>query len=604
MSSAGGHPITRALWRRRGTVATWLLDRPQSCRHINSIYHHKPFLFYCALARSHFVSSAATVQVLALPQDHVHSRSSSSSNTKSNSKTTCYYERNNKNNYRKSELKTQRPHDPLKERLSMLDVEKATRKDLDTIWQLFLQRDTQSTTTTKLQPLFPPLVTMLFRLVAKKGTLDMMDTLHKYFLHPDLLLRTEDIEWVIFANIRANKTGRAHRILNDMYKVGQTPTLGTYHHFIKEHSKYFYNKRRRNIIQHLLDEMRQCGVQPNIDIYMQLLMSEAKHGSDRERVQGWLDQMVALEMAARGCNNKRTYHRFQKLVRLLSQHGHPGLYTVLRTGMDVGLTFDKDFLNKAAGIYARRGDANDILDFIRQHKMQSVDTYHTFIHAYLTQQPKCIDAAIQAFQWMLQDGIVVEPSIYHSFLLAYTQHNVTIEDDELRIKTLRQLFQASIHSSQHGKPIPDGIVERLFNFYLQKHILPEAEQIYWELRHGEHRLSRRIQGCVFNTITAFAQKQQLLSAFSLTYDLLANDYWPNSKALCAIIKACGAQRDLEAAEQLIVIMEDIASDKVKPVVYTTLLREQAIASRRKQEEEEEKAIHKSSSSSSSCTQVE
>ncbi|KAG2216574.1 hypothetical protein INT45_001389 [Circinella minor] len=498
-------------------------------------------------------------------------------------------------------------NDPLKERLSTLKLENATQKDLDTIWKLFLQRDLElqqqaSTSATKESTpppiVFPPLVTALFRLIAQKGTMDMMDTLHKRFLHPDLmLLRVEDMEWVIFANIRHNKTGRAHRILNDMYNSGKTPTLETYHHFFREHAKYFHNKRRRHIIDYLVDDMRRRGVHPTIKTYMQLLMIEAQHGSSRERIQIWVDEMMALDGKTREFQIKRKQAQLLKLVHILSNHAHPGLYTVLRKGVNVGLEFDMDIWNKAMVTFARVGNvdnANEILNLFRQQQKMVMGlntTYHSLIRAYLNTKPMCMDAAIQTFQLMLQDGIVIDESIYNTFLLAYTKHDDQMEvDDELRIKTLRQLFRVS---SKLNKNVPDAIVEKLFNFYIERQVLSEAEQLYWDLRYNhdngqsQQRISRRIQGRVFDTIEAFARKQQLLSAFSLMYDLLANDYWPNSRSVCAIIKGCGARRDLDAAEQLLSIMEDIASDKVKPVVYTTLKYEQGIALRRKQEEEQQ-----------------
>ena len=328
-------------------------------------------------------------------------------------------------------------------------------------------------------------------------------------------------------------------------------------------------------------------------------MAEAQHGSNKECIQVWLDQMMALEGKTRKFSVRRTQDRFARLVHLLSNHAHPGLYTVLRKGVDVGLDFDMDTWNRAIVTYARIGNVdgtNEILNLLRQHQQQqnmmtTLDTtYQSLIRAYLNSKPMCMDAAIQTFQLMLQDGIVIDQSIYNTFLLAYTKYDDPVEaDDDLQFKTLRQLFRAS---SKLNKNVPDAVVERLFNFYIQRQVLSEAEQLYWDLRHNgdtsgqlQQRLSRRIQGRVFDTIEAFARKQQLLSAFSLLYDLLANDYWPNSRSVCAIIKGCGARRDLDAAEQLLSIMEDIASDKVKPIVYDTLKREQAIALRRKQEEE-------------------
>ncbi|KAI9488713.1 hypothetical protein BDB00DRAFT_847081 [Zychaea mexicana] len=593
MSSTGGTHITRALWRKRGAVATWFLDRQRPCRNFSNVYNHKPHSLYCALlTRSHFVSSAATVQVLAPPQDHVVGTRSNNNN---NNNTRYRIKRNsshrNKNN---NEIggRQQQQSDPLKERLSMLNVEKATRKDLQQIWKLFLQREQQLQ---QQQPTYlPPLVTVLFRLVAEKGTIDMMDTLHKRFLHRDSL-RVEDIEWVIFGYIRANKTGHAHRLLNDMYKVGQMPTVGTYNQLIKEHSQRYHNKRRRQIAQHLLDDMRQHGVQPNATTYKQLLISEANHGSDKDVVQVWLDQFLELQAPR---PYKRTQAFLKKLVRVLSTSGHPGLCAVLTRATDAGFEFDMDTWHKAIAGYAFSGNvdgADQVLDLVRQRSMATIDTYQTLICTYLRHcKPMHMNAAIHAFQLMLQDGIAANHSIYHEFLVAYTKNN-DIRDDDLRVKTLRQLFRASNSSSSSSSSgdnnkggVPDTIVERLFDFYIQHQVLSEAEQLYWDLRRDGHRLSRRIQGCVFDTITAFAQRQQLLSAFSLMYDLIANDYWPNSQSICAIIKACGARRDLDAAEQMLLIMEDISSDKLKPVVYATLKKEQDIASRRELEEEEKK----------------
>ncbi|KAI8137030.1 hypothetical protein BJV82DRAFT_636946 [Fennellomyces sp. T-0311] len=541
--SSTGH-ITRALWRKRGW--TWLFDRPRPCRNFTII--HKPSL-HCASPRSHS-SSAATAQIVST--EHVPIRRCRHSRTK--------------------------PNDPLKERLSSLHVETATQQQLDEIWKLFLQRE-------QLSSMFPPLVTMLFRLVAKKGTIDMMDTLHKRFAHRDL--HVEDIEWIIFANIRAGKIKDAHRLLNDMYRVGQTPTLATYNHLIKFHAKHFYNKRRREIAQNLLDEMCRKGVQPGARIYMQLMLGEAIHGSDRDAVQVWLDRMMELE-ATKGY--RRTQHRLKKLIQVLSSKGHPALYTVLRTGTNVGLEFDIDTWNAAIAGYARAGNtggAYQILSLVRQRNIQTIDTYHALIQGHLARPPLDMEAAIQAFQTMLQDGIVANQSTYNIFLLAYTKHD--IEDDDLQIKTLRQLFRASASSSKQG--VPDGVLERLFDFYIQRGVISEAEQLYWDMRQRGHPLSRRIQSRVFKTITEFARRRQMLSAFSLVYDLLANDYWPSSQVVCSIIKACGARRDLDAAKQMLNIMEDISRDKVRQVCYDTLACEYKIAARREAEEEQMKIDH-------------
>ncbi|KAI9322505.1 hypothetical protein BX666DRAFT_1849557 [Dichotomocladium elegans] len=352
-----------------------------------------------------------------------------------------------------------------------------------------------------------------------------------------------------------------------------------YRNLIKSHAKHFYNPNRRRAAEKMLKDMVNHGQDPTIDIYLQLLMGKAIHGPRHEPLGPWLDLYLALEKG-----KKRTIHRVKKLVNLLASRGHPGMLVVLRQAHEeLGLVYKPDLETWDMAIRgsAMAGDmvtAQLLFDTMDRHH-QTATTFHTLLRGYLRQSE--IDHAIRVFRLMLERDIPLDQTVYEQFILAYahpksshTSNNDDncmdsdeSEDIHLRIETLKRLWRTLLAESHL---VPEHVLTAMLSYYNTQGAYAEAEQLYWDLRQIKSPISRRNQGLFFETIMAFAGRQQMLSALSLVYDMLSQGYWPSSKVTNKIIKMAAARDDLQLAEQLVKILEEFPDRRVSLSCYANI----------------------------------
>lgn len=599
MSTLTASQISRMLWRKQGTMLSWLFDAASYCdSHCQSIStlcrraRVVPNTCSSPATRLHSFSSSATFPVRYTPETGIcwarisHRRAARASNYRRHSKSP-----------KPAELRE------LIRRLTQLNIHKVTSDDLKTIWDLF--QNEAKRPNCQLHQVSPPLVTMLYRLVSEKGTIDMIDTLHhQLVVERGISATIEDMEWVIFANIKANRVERAHQLLSDLYAAGKTPTKWTYRHLIKAEAKHFYDIDRRKRAEILLNEMNRRGLCPDSNTYLQFLMGLALYCPDKDLMMTWFRRFMDLE-AEHGW--KRTQQRVKLLVEMMASHGHPSTFAVFSDALDdAGLSFDVDTWNKTIRGCLYAGDfdaAEELLERLRKREdtKPNLETYHTLMRGYLCQLPLSpnhrprrqvvdLDAAIRLFQRMCDDGLSANLAIYESFFTAYTSYQMA-DDEQLRIETLRRLWQVALNSvvivdhdkedSDKNNLLHDDILPSLFQFYMRHDVLNEAEQLYWALRQHRYPLSRRLLGEINSLIVAFAKRRHLPSALSLTYDFLAAGHWPSRRTVLAVIRCCSARGDLDSAKQLLDIMEEIrsqdpsSSSYISPVCYELLARERA-----------------------------
>lgn len=574
MTSLGGlHHVTRVLWRKR---------KPTPIQCLVYYYHERHCSNQLSNGNRPFSTAAAFESKIHTHRNVSRSNAATTTSTTTTSPPRSTLQRHPQNiefTRKKREHSTE-----LTRLLTGVKASKATEKDLKVIWREF-ERDQTGY-------LHPPLVTKLHRLVAILGNFDTMKRLQEILDRRGMLRRPEDMDWVVLSYIKMNKVQGALSILNNMYKHGQTPGSISYENIFKWLAKHFDDDRHHQLAINILEEMTRRRIHITRQMYYQLLVGEILHRSDKVHLLDWIKRLLAREFESK---HPRAAMRMKRFVKLMEGRAHPAIEDVMIAVMDTRLQLDIDTWNAAIHGCARAGNmeaAQRLLTLVRKqiHLSPNLYTFLPLIRGYLCQLPSIhfqhattttqhqfrLDAATHVFRDMIESGITPNVDVYGAFLKAYTRDEAT-DDDTLRLQTIKQLIEASLSSEER---MPDTFMVPLFEYFIEKRKLSEAEDVYYILRNYGHEFSRRFLGCIYELIATMASRRLLISAITLTYDLLGMGHWPSSHAICEVIWACGRRRDIEAGELLISAMEAIQKEnpalKLHASCYVSLIREYAL----------------------------
>ncbi|KAI7869004.1 hypothetical protein BDF14DRAFT_414399 [Spinellus fusiger] len=362
-----------------------------------------------------------------------------------------------------------------------------------------------------------------------------------------------------------NKLNAARRLL----KESNHRTLDMYNTLLKGYAKQFMHFRNQKEVTSLVNEMCRNGIQPSSQTYMQILLGyfslRNNNSNDIKRAKAWFKRFMTHEATV---NYFDSHAIIRKFIQIMSTTGHRAMYFVVTTALEANIPFDEAMLYQAIkGCMAARHEpkAELILDFIRRRQYActhppTTRMYHALIRGYLDPHARfMLDRATKVFQLMLQDGIVADAEVYRTFVVAYT--SVPLQDEETqkaRLEMLQRLWQAMLAVSEEGRRVDEWIVQALCRYYIAQDALPEAEQLYWDMRKHGHKLTRFLVPDFCSLMIAFATRYQLPSAISLYYDMLTLGHRPGSKVKGSIICKTADKNNLELSKQLLDITKEVS----------------------------------------------
>ncbi|KAI9020162.1 hypothetical protein CLU79DRAFT_755974 [Phycomyces nitens] len=396
------------------------------------------------------------------------------------------------------------------------------------------------------------------------------------------------IEVEIWEHLKNKDFSAAKRALKNLIQTGTKPRVVVYNGFIKAHCMEFRHFRHQKAAEDIVNEMIKAGIQPTSGTYMQILLGYSVHCDNRrntlKRIKHWFDCFMAVE-AIGGYNY--THRKIKKLLEMMAPTNNHALYPMVRTALAAGIPFDQDMWTtaiKGCVVAQRRELAEELLSIARRREYGTVcdptsPMYDILMEGYLSGKIE-LESATRIFQWMMEDGKVAGSNVYGYFLLGYS--NAPLKGDEtpeLRIEMLRRLWQAMItmSSAKEGLGMDRNVLERLYEYYVSRDILDEAEQMYWDLRKHQKLFERCLVPIFYNLIIKFSEKLQVPSAMTLYYDMLSRDHKPGSEVMCALIAANAERNDLESAKQMLSITQEVYDSEnkgdVPEMCYAVLMRE-------------------------------
>ncbi|KAI9486862.1 MAG: hypothetical protein EXX96DRAFT_550876 [Benjaminiella poitrasii] len=351
-----------------------------------------------------------------------------------------------------------------------------------------------------------------------------------------------------------------------------TPTLYEYNKLLREHAKMFPKRNKKQIEAiALLEVMKQNGVCPNSQSYLQLVMgmSRQRHRTPQQnaRLEQWFNAFFDLEIQ----KSDRPMSKFKKAFHCLSYKGHPNLKAIfLKFYKWAGSNVDVEFWRYAiAGcINAKQlDDAEELFHMSREKKKADIHSYQILIESYLYFRD--LKAASRIFSLILEDKLEATRHVYIKFIEFYTTEPATPEI----FVTLERLWQAMLMTTDTTQIVPKDIIQRLISYYQMHGQFAFAEQLYLDVRSRHQRLDQSCLVEMNRVIIGFADRKQLRSALSLCYDMLGEGYRISHTVLYRTISACIRVGDDEAAQQMLKIMEEQQhpSTKVAQMYYNALI---------------------------------
>ncbi|KAI7905264.1 uncharacterized protein BX663DRAFT_315924 [Cokeromyces recurvatus] len=351
-----------------------------------------------------------------------------------------------------------------------------------------------------------------------------------------------------------------------------TPSLYEYNKLIREYAKTF-KKREKGQLEaiSLLEEMKEKGVQPNSQTYLQLIMglSRQRHRSHQQdaRLERWFNEFFALEIK----NRHRPLFKIKKAFHTMSFRGHPNMkafflkfYNWAGDDVDVHCWH----YGIAGCLNAKKlADAEELLHLSREKKKADIHSYQILIESYL--HFRDIKSASRIFSLILEDKLEATYYIYAKFIEFYTTEPASPDI----FNTLNRLWQALLITIPSTDWIPNDTIELLISYYQRHGQLAFAEQLFLDVKSRQQRLNSSCLIEMSRVIIGFADKKQLRSALSLCYDMLGEGYRLSHSAIYRTISACIKVNDQDAVKQLLNIMEEHQDPnaKIAQMYYNGLL---------------------------------
>ncbi|OBZ85399.1 hypothetical protein A0J61_06548 [Choanephora cucurbitarum] len=322
-----------------------------------------------------------------------------------------------------------------------------------------------------------------------------------------------------------------------------------YQQLLKQHAKMVHRKESQLKAENLLRDMKQCGLEPNHQTYFHLVLGLSwlphRNQHQNDRMESWFYEYLRLQ---RDPKRKRPQVKLKKLLKDMAIYGHPHLKTMF---LHMVQLFEHE-LDSGCWNSAIKGcinakqfeDAEHVFDMARERNVTRLSTYEIMIRAYLSNRDQ--KASSRIFEYMIRDQITAKCSVYQSFIDFYT----SLKPDKDTQQTVARLWQAMLIMTTDSR-IPNDTIQKLLVYFRKNRQLAVAEQIYLDLKIRNQRLKKEHVKEMHSVIIGFAHRQQLPSALSITYDLLADGYELEDKVIYSVVEACIHRNDREAAQQLV-----------------------------------------------------
>ncbi|CEP16883.1 hypothetical protein [Parasitella parasitica] len=314
-----------------------------------------------------------------------------------------------------------------------------------------------------------------------------------------------------------------------------------------------FKKRDESQVQAsaIVEEMIRKGLQPSNQTYLQLLMgiSLQRHRTHKQnsRMEAWFEEFLKLELLKRN-----PWPKLKKAILAMSFKGHPNMKAMFLKLDSAHRVQDSECWNAAiTGCVRDRQlqDAEALLMMAQKRRLTNSKSYQTLIDVYLFLQDQ--PSASRIFSLMIDHNVAANFPIFESFIAYYISQPASNDS----IKTMERLWQALLVTSTEN--IPDETIFKLLRYYRMHRSFASGEQVYLDLKSRQQKLNERCADELYKVIVGFSNQRKLLSALSLTYDLLGQGYSPSYEVLCKIIEGCIKMKDKDAAYQIMNIIQEI-----------------------------------------------
>ncbi|KAI8643572.1 hypothetical protein BD408DRAFT_414510 [Parasitella parasitica] len=315
-----------------------------------------------------------------------------------------------------------------------------------------------------------------------------------------------------------------------------------------------FKKREQSQVQAsaIIKEMKQKGLQPSNQSYLQLLMgiSLQRHRTHKQnkRMELWFDELLKLELVKRN-----PWPKLKKAIIAMSFKGHPNMKAMFLKLDSLYTVQDSECWNAAIkGCVRDRQlqDAQELLVMARERRLTNSNSYQILIDMYLFLQDQ--PSASRIFSLMVEHSVAVDFSVFESFITYYISLPASSDNNQ----TLERLWQALLMTSTEN--IPHETIYKLLKYYGVHKNFASGEQLYLDLKSRQQRLDEKCVGELHKIIIGFSNERKLFSALSLMYDLLGQGYDPSSKVLCKILEGCIKRNDKDAARQIMSIVQEVS----------------------------------------------
>lgn len=333
-----------------------------------------------------------------------------------------------------------------------------------------------------------------------------------------------------------------------------------YNKLIKGHAlKFKKNDAAQKEAIEILNEMKQKGIQPNSQTYLQLIIGMSfqrnRNNLQNERLQHWIDELLKLEKTKKE-KEKSTLDKLKKIIFHLSFRGHPNLkhifLQIIQDFQVVDLDIKYWHMAMTGCIKSRNvDDAEQLFQLLRDQKRATKTSYQILIASHLYKKDQA--SASRIFSYMLQDQVTADDATYEIFINYYMNQQPF---DQETSETVFKLWQA-VNLTTTQQTLPLNMVEKYLSYFGKHGELAKAEQVYLGVvKKRQQRLNRQCLGQMNKIVIGFANKRQLPSALSLFYDLIGQGYKPSAQVILKVTEACKSMKDNEAIAQLHAIVQE------------------------------------------------
>ncbi|CEG63535.1 hypothetical protein RMATCC62417_00662 [Rhizopus microsporus] len=361
-------------------------------------------------------------------------------------------------------------------------------------------------------------------------------------------------------HLHHNRLQQAHVML-----LKQTIPLPVhfYNFVLKGYAKNFQRPNKLEKSLEILQLMKERGVEPSSQSYIQLIMGLAQKGTrltkeQADLMQTWFDEFVRIESGSTSV--KKPFAKFKKLMRCIYYRGHPNLkgmfYHFLDTFREHKLG-DSETWNLVIVGCIRWGnieDAEDILKRAREEKVANSTSFQVIIKAHLNQGNR--RSASMIFKLLLKDEILADRETYETFIKYYLRQKNSTE-------MIKRLWQGVLMTTQPGDVIQPNTVIKLTQYYRKHDALTEAEQVYLDLKMKQQTLTMAYIEQVSWLMAEFADRKQFNSTVSLYLDMIGSGYKPDREAVERMLSALQDNNKFDLIQQIMSVTTPVLSDDNK-----------------------------------------